>query len=62
MTPLLNEADLVDMRAWCLPCVSCGNALRKHYCRECDEFFYVGHKITCSSWRAREHAGHRVDA
>lgn len=63
--PLLSEEDLRHLRDT-LPttCLSCGETLRKNYCRQCDEFFSEGHKADCPDlndpqWR-EDHRGHRT--
>jgi hypothetical protein len=58
--PLLNDSDRDMMRRFQLPCARCRAVLRKHYCRQCDEFFLVGHTEECS-WEIESHEGHRVD-
>lgn len=59
--PLLSQEDLAHMQAVTFSCDGCHATIGKQYCRECDEFFYVGHAESCSESRlAEEHAGHRT--
>jgi len=46
--PLLNEQELRNMRlADPDRCGDCGREIWKNYCRQCDEFFWVGHEVMC---------------
>jgi hypothetical protein len=59
MMPLLDVADLIRM--FSLPavdCPECGRPTHQNYCRECDEFYRVGHARTCAQYG--EHGGHRI--
>lgn len=45
-------------------CPDCGNTTYKNYCRQCDEFFYEGHKHDCPRMKpgaySEDHVGHRT--
>lgn len=46
-------------------CHECGETLTKNYCRECDQFFGVGHKPDCpemnpNKFYSENHEGHRT--
>lgn len=59
MTPALDAADLRAMRT--APperCLRCEAETWRNYCRECDEFFTVGHSVICP--RYGEHDRHRT--
>ena len=57
--PLLDKNDLKTMRDWEDICLACGKPLRKNYCRECDEFFIIGHAKGCRR-EDKEHDDHRT--
>lgn len=46
-------------------CHACGQRLTKNYCRQCDQFFGVGHAADCPemdpnrAW-SENHEGHRT--
>ena len=61
--PLLNEKALRDLKT--TPpsvCHECGKEIWKNYCRQCDEFFWVGHGA-CSQdapGGTDDHCSHRT--
>ena len=57
--PLLDFRDVVRMlRQKPVKCYKCGYPTFQNYCRECDEFYQVGHVSTCTLYA--DHAGHRI--
>lgn len=56
---LLNLDDILRMvTAEPVTCPECARETRQNYCRQCDEFFRVGHAPSCA--QHGEHAGHRI--
>lgn len=46
--PLLDQESLRRLKATPpMKCHNCGNEVWKNYCRQCDEFFWVGHATLC---------------
>jgi len=44
-------------------CGECQQTVAKNYCRQCDEFFWQGHHVNCSTWENKDqwqHIGHRT--
>lgn len=42
-------------------CGDCGQAVRRNYCRQCDEFFEAGHMEGCPATTPDDlHKGHRT--
>jgi hypothetical protein len=57
--PLLDLSDL--MRMFDVPpivCPECDRETHQNYCRQCDEFFRIGHATCCT--QHSEHTGHRI--
>lgn len=45
--PALNEEEILELQSFSLRWW-CGCTVKKNYCRECDEFFFYGHRAGCS--------------
>lgn len=62
--PTLDDDQLARMRAKKPQrCTECKQVVRENYCRECDEFYEVGHLSSCSSmkgWPNNNHGDHRT--
>ncbi len=66
MSPTLSQEDIDRMRD--RPpkaCYVCKAMVSQNYCRQCDQFFTVGHEPTCSTMNAEDsygnnHEGHRT--
>jgi hypothetical protein len=57
--PLLDFRDIVNMlRRKPVECHECKHPTHQNYCRECDEFYQIGHASDCTLFA--EHAGHRI--
>lgn len=45
-------------------CRDCGQVVSKNYCRQCDEFYWEGHKQDCPRMApgpfSQDHSGHRT--
>ena len=59
--PTLNDQFRAYLRTGQFVCELCKKCVRKHYCRQCDEFFFVGHEASCSCCDSDDHEGHRID-
>lgn len=46
--PSLDSGDLEMMERYISSCGKCKQWIEKNYCRECDEFFNVGHDPACT--------------
>jgi hypothetical protein len=62
--PLLDKKELERLQACPIhECKDCNHAVRKNYCRQCDEFFTSGHAMHCpvvTKSPHNNHAGHRT--
>jgi hypothetical protein len=57
--PLLDPADIIHMLDTPpIVCPECKRPTYQNYCRECDEFYHVGHANDCA--QHGEHSGHRI--
>lgn len=61
--PVLNDSDREAMRRWARECSACRATIKRWYCRQCDEFFEVGHAPECRAFghEPQAHDGHRID-
>ena len=64
--PLLSKEDLERLRKETpRDCDYCKQQVKKNYCRQCDLFFYQGHKSDCPEMDqtrpyGENHDGHRT--
>lgn len=57
----LRDDNLVQMAKISFNCFKCNRLLGKNYCRDCDEFYNIGHADDCMhlKWADGSHIGHR---
>jgi hypothetical protein len=56
---MLNPADIIHMLSLpAIKCPECGQPTCQNYCRQCDDYFRIGHLPKCTQFS--EHAGHRI--
>lgn len=57
--PLLSLDSLFHMLSMsAIKCPECGRDTHQNYCRQCDEFYRIGHARDCTQYG--EHNGHRI--